>query len=645
MDLLEHPAITDAIITSVVLEEVKARNTSAYQRLRALISSDLKRFYVFANEYHRDTYITADPGESPNDRNDRAIRVAAAWYVNKIPSMKILLLSDDAHNRTKAKELGVTAVSSHEYAAMRHKDAPDLIDLVAANKQADIEMLDKDSNITSSSSKQKKQKQGQKIYQPHLSISDIMMGLKSGRFHQGSLRVSRFMRYDGWVSSDSIGKDILIKGRVSMNRAMDGDVVAIEILPEDQWHSMVSTGSIPGRDTSKIADTDDINDDNEDGEHIGRDSEVHLAPEIDVDASNVDPQSNGEAARRPTGKVVGIVKRNWRSRGYCGSLKPPKNDGTSSSFSDGSHVSVLFIPVEQRFPPIRISTRQAGTLADKRFIVVVDGWEEDSYHPLGHYVRTLGCIGDVNVETEVLLIENDVRTSPFSPAVHACVPPLPWTVTDRDIADPAREDLRHIAVCSVDPPGCKDIDDALHLRELPNGNYELGVHIADVSHFVKPGTAMDSEAATRATTTYLVQRRIDMLPKPLTEDICSLRSGMERLAFSVIWEITPDALVLNTRFTKSVICSRAALTYQEAQARIDDQRLHDEVTVSLRAMNRVAKIMRQRRMERGALQLASPEVKFEIDRETLDPLDVGMYQVCGFTVNSISINISVYNRW
>ena len=100
------------------------------------------------------------------------------------------------------------------------------------------------------------------------------------------------------------------------------------------------------------------------------------------------------------------------------------------------------------------------------------------------------------------------------------MPPLPWTVTDADVAAPWRRDLRHICVCSVDPPGCKDIDDALHARRLPNGNLELGVHIADVTNFVRPGTAMDEEAARRSTTVYLVNRRIDMLPKPLTEDIC-----------------------------------------------------------------------------------------------------------------------------
>jgi exosome complex exonuclease DIS3/RRP44 len=156
----------------------------------------------------------------------------------------------------------------------------------------------------------------------------------------------------------------------------------------------------------------------------------------------------------------------------------------------------------------------------------------------------------------------------------------------------------------------------------------VGVHIADVTHFVLPGTAIDAEAAARATTTYLVQRRLDMLPKALTEDICSLRAGVDRLAFSVIWEMAPEsAEVLATRFTKSVIRSRAALTYAEAQARLDDARAADDVSVGLKALAALARRLRAARAARGALQLASPEVRFEIDRETHDPLDVGMYTV------------------
>jgi exosome complex exonuclease DIS3/RRP44 len=128
-----------------------------------------------------------------------------------------------------------------------------------------------------------------------------------------------------------------------------------------------------------------------------------------------------------------------------------------------------------------------------------------------------------------------------------------------------RWDLRHLDVCSVDPIGCKDIDDALHCIILPNGNYQVGVHIADVTHFVRAGTEIDREAARRCTTVYMVDRRTDMLPCLLTETLCSLVSDIDRMAFSVIWEIEPVTMkTVNTCFGKSCIRSRAALNYYKA---------------------------------------------------------------------------------
>ena len=117
----------------------------------------------------------------------------------------------------------------------------------------------------------------------------------------------------------------------------------------------------------------------------------------------------------------------------------------------------------------------------------------------------------------------------------------------------ARIDLRHLNICSVDPPGCTDIDDALHCVEMSNGNLEVGVHIADVSHFIRPGTAIDKEAANRSTTVYMTDRRIDMVPELLSSNLCSLRGGEERFAFSCVWEMTPQAEIINTKFHKSII--------------------------------------------------------------------------------------------
>ncbi|KAJ1731846.1 exosome catalytic subunit dis3, partial [Coemansia biformis] len=187
-----------------------------------------------------------------------------------------------------------------------------------------------------------------------------------------------------------------------------------------------------------------------------------------------------------------------------------------------------------------------------------------------------------------------------------------------------RRDLRELNVCSIDPPGCTDIDDALHAVELPNGNFQVGVHIADVTNFVKPGMAMDVEAAHRSTTVYLVDRRIDMLPELLGTNLCSLMSKVDRLAFSCMWELDRDANIVSATFYKSVIHSKASFTYEEAQNRIDDPSINDPITKSVRNLNMLAKKLRQRRMDAGALTLSSPEVRFRLENDSQDPVDVEM---------------------
>lgn len=162
-----------------------------------------------------------------------------------------------------------------------------------------------------------------------------------------------------------------------------------------------------------------------------------------------------------------------------------------------------------------------------------------------------------------------------------------------------RVDLRDITICSVDPPGCTDIDDALHCRRIENGNFEVGVHIADVSHFIRPGNAMDKEAASRATTVYLVDKRIDMVPELLSSNLCSLRGGEERFAFSCVWEVDENANIISTKFHKSIIKSKKAMTYEEAQLIIDDDSQQHDVAESLRGLNNLAKLLKKRRIEKG----------------------------------------------
>ncbi|OMO83389.1 Ribonuclease II/R [Corchorus olitorius] len=580
---------------------------AVYNRIRALSTNPLRKFYVFSNQFHKDTFVKRMDGETPNDYNDRAIRVASRWYQTHLgPSTPVLLITNDRENKRRAIEEGISTDTIQSY--VKSLGQPELLDLLVhpASESDDVAMEQVEDLRPS---------KRQVVYQEHKPMSEITLGLHRGIYHQGKIRVNRYNPFEAYVGSESIGDEIIIYGRQNMNRAFDGDIVAVELLPQDQWHEEKSLC---------IADEEDDEED------------VHLAPSSADDAPRTTNLVSGSATEtnstqsRPSGRVVGIIKRNWHS--YCGSLEPmPMPAGT------GSYTSALFVSKDRRVPKIRIQTRQLENLLDKRIMVAVDSWDRQTRYPSGHYVRVIGEIGDRDTESEVVLIENDINSRPFSAQVLACLPPLPWTVSIDDVTNSTRLDLRSLRVFSVDPPGCKDIDDALHCTALPNGNYEVGVRIlnkltirsdiADVTNFVHPGTPLDDEASQRGTSVYLVERRIDMLPKPLTEDICSLRADVERLAFSVIWEMTPEAEILSTRFTKSVIKSCAALSYVEAQARMDDSRLIDPLTTDLRNMNSLAKIMRQRRIDRGALTLASAEVKFQIDTETHDPLDIGMYQI------------------
>lgn len=571
IDVLEDAAITNCIILQTVLREVRHRSSPAYKRIKETINETKKHFYTFVNEFHKDTYVERQPGESANDCNDRAIRTAAKWYQDHLDQcskqetdpIRILLLTNDHENRRKAINEGIIAYTIEEYVkSMRGCD--ELVDRLAT--------LDTGKGAH----------HGGNVFPEHLPLSEIQRGLKSGRFVQGSFQASRENYMEANINVYDSEDSMFIQGLQNLNRAVNEDVVAVEILPEEEW-------SCP---SSLIMEDEE--------------------EKADDETQTEDADIKAKAARGPklkTGRVVGIIKRNWRQ--YCGMLQP-------SGIKGGNRH--LFVPAERKIPKIRIETRQSKSLQGQRIVVVIDNWPKNSRYPHGHFVRKLGDIGNKDTENEVLLLEHDVPHSAFSEAVLACLPSLPWLITPEDEA--RRTDLRHITICSVDPPGCTDIDDALHCKPLENGNYEVGVHIADVTHFIRPGTAIDTEAASRATTVYLIDKRIDMVPELLSSNLCSLRGNEERFAFTVIWEITPDAEIVNTKFMKSIIRSRAALTYAEAQMRIDDPKQQDDIATSLRGLNKLAKILKQKRIDQGALTLASTEIRFHIDSETHDPIDV-----------------------
>lgn len=604
MDLFEHTgAFYDVIILQTVLEELKNQSLPLYNRLLSLIKTDEKRFYLFFNEFRLETHVRRGPDESINDRNDRAVRTVAKWYEDHLRSTTtskkknvpaIVVITDDRESLRKAKEENVTALSLPDYVAGL-EDSDKLLDMITESRGA----------------KDVKGSRGQLFYSEYYSMSKLMTEIRAGTLHQGVFNVSPYNYLEGSVNVAAFDKPLLILGRDNSNRAISGDVVVIEVLPKDQWKAP----------STKLVDEEAVTrNDNPDAE----DNEVVVSEKERKALQEEVRQAHGKHAEgrpQPTAKVVGIIRRNWRQ--YVGHVD---SGSTGAQVASGRRQQTVFVlPMDKKVPKIRVRTRQASELLGQRILVTIDAWDRDSRYPTGHFLRSLGELETKGAETEALLLEYDVQYKPFPKAVLDCLPPEghDWKVpaSKENVGWNGRRDLRDLLICSIDPPGCQDIDDALHARKLPNGNFEVGVHIADVSHFVKPNTAMDLEGSLRGTTVYLVDKRIDMLPSLLGTNLCSLKPYVERYAFSVLWEMTPNAEVVSSDFTKSVIRSREAFSYEQAQLRIDDSSKDDELTESMRTLLRFSEILRQRRMDAGALNLASPEVRIETDNDEVgDPL-------------------------
>ncbi|QRV85273.1 exosome complex exonuclease DIS3/RRP44 [Ceratobasidium sp. AG-Ba] len=517
MDLLESPLFKPPIILlQTVLEEVRHRSLPLHARLKGLVASEDKRMYVFYNEFHAQTAVVRQPDETPNDRNDRGIRLAASWYANHYvhsrssAKARIVLLTDDAENRRRAAKEGIETLSVREYVTGA-KDSGALLDLLAAESME----VEGEGEV-----------RGRKrvIFDEYLPQSTLIAGVKSGELYQGYFSANAYNYLEGSVNVSGFSKPILLLGREAMNRSIQGDFVVVELLPESEWKAPA--------DAVIDAESAQRNDNPDDS---GSESEDEVVDERERLAAR-DTAARNPKEKQPTGRVVGVMKRNWRAV-VC---HIDRSSLSSTSSTALSAQNVFATPVDRALPRIRLRTRQAPTLLGQKILVSLDRWDSHSRYPDGHFVRALGKAESKEAERESLLLEFDVPYRPFGKAILDCLPKEgdKWVVPPKSDTSPEwrdREDLRDLIVCSIDPPNCQDIDDALHARTLSNGNIEAGVHIADVSHFVHADTPMDNEAAARGTTVYLVDKRIDMLPSLLGTNLCSLRPYVERLAFSAIW--------------------------------------------------------------------------------------------------------------
>jgi len=251
-----------------------------------------------------------------------------------------------------------------------------------------------------------------------------------------------------------------------------------------------------------------------------------------------------------------------------------------------------------------------------KVVVKMNEWKPGDKNPEGEIIKVLGAPGEHETEIHSILAEYGLPYS-FPEEVELDAEKIDRTIRDEEVKK--RWDMREILTFTIDPKDAKDFDDALSIRKLQNGNWEIGVHIADVSHYVVPGTLLDDEAYNRATSVYLVDRVVPMLPEVLSNDVCSLRPHEDKYTFSAVFELNEKAEVQKQWFGRTVIHSDRRFTYEEAQERIETG--EGDLAEEILTLDKLAKILRADRIKKGAITFDRSEVRFNLD-ENNEPIGV-----------------------
>ncbi|KAF9973845.1 DIS3 mitotic control [Actinomortierella ambigua] len=624
-ELLEQEELTDIILAETVLQRLQQEDRQrTYKALRQVAKDSRRRTVVFSSEKCSATAVLRRPGESVDEHDWRTLVKTAEWYQTHLSrQVPVIILSEeysqfDLTGRVQ-DDTGITVMTLKQYFNSYWQNTPVLHDLLDSLKEA---ILEEDEAIAQQQQQQQQQQQsgtttitkkstgtcpstGYTEYKP---LSELEAGVKSERFFQGTLKVRPNHRDQAFIRGDARIGEIVIVGRQHRNRAVHGDTVVVELLNKSQW-------VVPST-------------------HISYDpDETHAVAAEEEDEQQVVATANLLASRqaKPTGRVVGIVARNWRP--YVATLQEgAERDGGSF---------YLVVPLDPVIPKIRIRHHTPRSLVSQRIVVRMDSWPVDSQYPNGHFVRRLGPAHDLDTEVAAILIEHGISVSQSSLSfsegalkempVHT--PSQPWQPDPAELR--RRRDLRQEVVFSIDPPNCQDIDDAISIKEIgpapgkggttasSKGVIELGVHIADVSYFVAENGLTDLEARARGTTVYLSDRRFDMLPKVLSEQVCSLRHHVDRYAMSVIWTLDAEANVLSTWYGRTVIRSACEMEYEQAQSLLDgksvvpglDAQLCKKLKKHVVLLAQTMRKIRAKRMAKGGLELESSEVKFKFKEE------------------------------
>lgn len=381
-------------------------------------------------------------------------------------------------------------------------------------------------------------------YEPYLDPKVYEERLKKGELYKGVIRINKRNRSEAYVTCDDLESDIFIYGQIARNRAFEGDTVIVELVDLDTiWNKK--------KEAMK--------------------EKQQSPPEGDEDKNK--PKFAGKVVAIPTPNPIttcsGLlaISRNGFNQSVQQGNESALND-TEVNEMDYSATAdtnnkdvrlVWFKPTDLRKPIVAVQLKNAPSdilvnedkYRNLLMVVNITRWPIDSLNPFGKVVRELGHIGNIPAETQAVLEDNGIIEKPFSKKALKNLPETPWSISQSEIDK--RRDLRETRIFTIDPATAKDLDDAVHVIKLGENQFEVGVHIADVSHFVQQHTALDHEAFDRGTSTYLCDRVIPMLPSLLCEQLCSLNPDVERLAFSVIWKMDGEGNIKDTWFGKSII--------------------------------------------------------------------------------------------
>jgi protein SSD1 len=465
------------------------------------------------------------------------------------------------------------------------------------------------------------QQQRKTLFTPYLPQATLPALLGNGQLVAGILRVNKKNRSDAYVTTTDLDADIFICGSKDRNRALEGDLVAIELLDVDEvWSQKREKEEKKKRKDNTDTRTSSINDATTQAEPTGdgtirRRGSLRQRPtqkkndDVEVEGQSLllieEEEINDEQKPLYAGHVVAVIERiaGQMFSGNLGLLRPSsqatkeKQEAERAARDGGNNRQperqqdkpkiVWFKPTDKRVPLIAIPTEQAPRdfverhqdYANKIFVACIKRWPITSLHPFGTLVEALGDMGDLKVETDALLRDNNFGPDDFTDAVLKNVGFEDWSVAnDDETALESRRDFREEHTFTIDPNGSDELDDAIHFKTLTDGKIEIGIHVADVSHFIKANSLVDREAKKRGTAVYLMDRTVNMLPPRLAHELCCLSPGQERYTLSIVFKVDPQTGAIDESETwagKGVVKSSGKLTYNDVDAVITGSASHN----------------------------------------------------------------------